>query len=76
MADPTSHEADARSLGSLIRLQAAIVKVNCQPTQSIPRWRVLRRPAVALAQPKASSVRFRMTVSGGLTAPFAGGVER
>ena len=55
------HAARSSSLGSRVRLQAAIVKVNCRPTRPSPRCLVLRRPAVALAQPKASLIRFRIT---------------
>ncbi len=54
------HAALASSLGNRTRLQAAAVRVTIQPTRAIPRWRVLRKPALALIQPKGSSIRLRM----------------
>jgi len=41
----------ASSFGSLTRLYAVAVSVNIQPTRSFPRWRVLRKPPLVLAQP-------------------------
>ena len=54
------HPGLASSLGSRTRLQAAAVRATIQPTRGRPRWRVLRKPALALIQPKGSSMRLRM----------------
>ncbi len=52
------YAAVARSFGSRIRLQAAMARVNCQPTRARPRWRVRAKPGALLAQAKAASIRF------------------
>lgn len=60
MVADLGHAGLARSLGSRTRLQAATVRATIQPTRGSPRWRVLRKPALALIQPKGSSIRLRM----------------
>ncbi len=54
------HATLVSSFGSRTRLQAAAVRVTIQPTRPRPRWRVLRKPALALIQPNGSSIRLRM----------------
>ncbi len=56
----SGHAALVSSFGSRTRLQAAAVRATIQPTRGSPRWRVLRKPALTLIQPKGSSIRLRM----------------
>jgi hypothetical protein len=58
-AESGHDQAAASSLGRRMRLQAAAVRVNSQPTRAVPRCRVLRRPPTVLIQPKTSSIRLR-----------------
>ena len=52
-------QAAASSLGRRMRLQAAAVSVNSQPTRAVPRCRVWRRLPTVLIQPNPSSIRLR-----------------
>ena len=54
------HGDTANSFGNGTRLYASAVKAKAQSTLSSPRSLLLRIPATALIQPKASSMRLRM----------------
>lgn len=49
----------ASNFGSLARLQAAMVIVNCAPSLSVPRSIVWAIEPTVLAHPKGSSIFFR-----------------
>ncbi|SFH53798.1 hypothetical protein SAMN04488020_12118 [Palleronia marisminoris] len=49
----------ASNFGSLARLQAAIVIVNCTPSLSVPRSTVWAIDPTVLAHPKGSLIFFR-----------------
>ena len=53
------YAAAVSSLGIRTKLYAAAAKVNIQPTSTVPRCRVLRRPPAVLIQPNTSSMRLR-----------------
>ena len=54
------HAGASRRFLILTRLYTAAVKMNIQPTRSVPLWRVFRIPPTVFIQPKHSSTRLRL----------------